>query len=423
MLRFWQILFWVSPALTLVVPSGHFVGPFFMALAGLFYWRQARLHTPVLDPVLKMSWRWMLGGFGCLVVFGVGLALWHSNHAGHYEMYVPFILFPAIAWLVRAGGWKAEPWLLALALGSLLAFIYAAYQVFGLGMARAEGATGNPIPFGNTAIVLCGVALVAGVMFPFEGTHARWKRMFVVAGGAAGAGTSLLSGSKGGWMSLFIIGLTVAYLATQHWPVWRRHLTAVAVVAALLTAGLLAPSHVVKDRVVLGLQGGWHWVKTGQVIETSVGMRLEIWRLSLKVIAEKPWLGHGSVGAHQRWDELSQQPGASPELSQLHQSNKKFVSSENELIGALQGGGVLGALGLLMGYLGVWLAFWRWRNHPDAEVKTLSTIGLLLVPMYLEFGLSVAVFGINVFRSVFVTLAVGLLVLISVRVHTCRTSQ
>lgn len=423
MLRFWQIVFWVSPALTLVVPSGHFVGPFFMAWAGLFYWRQARLNTPVLDPDLKTSWRWMLGGFGCLVVVGVGLALWHSNHSGHYEMYVPFILFPAMAWLVRAGNWKAEPWLLSMAVGALLACIHAAYQVFGLGMGRAEGATGNPIPFGNTAIVLGAVALVAGVMFPFEGAHARWKRRFVLMAGAAGAGASLLSGSKGGWMSMFIIGVTVAYLATQHWPAWRRHLTAAAVVAALLTAGLLAPSHVVKDRVMSGLKGGWHWVQTGQVIEGSVGMRLEIWRLSLKVIAEKPWFGHGSVGAHRRWDELSQQPGASPELAKLYQANKKFVSSENELIGALKGGGVVGALGLFMGYLGVWLAFWRWRNHPNAQIKTFSTIGLLLVPMYLEFGLSVAVFGINVFRSVFVMLAIGLFALLSVRLHTWRTSQ
>ena len=224
-------------------------------------------------------------------------------------------------------------------------------------------------------------------------------------------------------MSLFIIGVTVAYLATQHWPVWRRHLSAAAVVAALLTAGLLAPSHVVKDRVMSGLKGGWHWVQTGQVIEGSVGMRLEIWRLSLMVIAEKPWFGHGSVGAHRRWDELSQQPGASPKLAQLHQANKKFVSSENELIGALKGGGVVGALGLFMGYLGVWMAFWRWRNHPDAQIKTFSTIGLLLVPMYLEFGLSVAVFGINVFRSVFVMLAIVLLALLSVRLHAWRSSQ
>ena len=72
-------------------------------------------------------------------------------------------------------------------------------------------------------------------------------------------------------------------------------------------------------------------------------------------------------------------------------------------------------LGLLAGYVGVWMAFWLWRRHEDAQIKTLSTIGLLLVLMYLEFGLTVSVFGINVFRSVFVTLAVVLLAFITVR--------
>lgn len=422
MIRFWQFVFWISSAVTLVVPSGHFVGPFFMAWAGLFYWRQARIRSPISDHVLNISWFWMMGGFSSLVVIGVVLALWHSNHVGHYEMYVPFVLFPAIALLVRAGRWRAEPWLLSVATGALLAFVYAAYEIFGLSAGRAEGASGNPIPFGNTAIVLGAVALVAGAIFPFEGAKARWKQIFVLAAGAAGAGASLLSGSKGGWVSLFIIGVTVAYLTTQHWPAWRRHLAAVAVIISLLIAGLLAPSHVVRDRVVSGFKGGWHWIQTGQVTEGSVGMRLEIWRLSLLVIAEKPWFGHGSVGAHQRWDELSQEPGASPELNLLRQAGTKFVSSENELIGVLKGGGVLGALGLFMGYLGVWLAFWRWRKHPDAQIRALSTMGLLLVPMYLEFGLSVAVFGINVFRSVFVMLSIGLLALLSVRLSAWRSA-
>jgi O-antigen ligase len=423
MLRFWQLVFWISPALTLVVPSGHFVGPFFMALAGLFYGRQAQRHTPLMDANVVKSWAWLLGGFAVLVVAGVTNGVLRDTHLGHFEMYVPFVLFPAVAWLVRAGQWKAEPWLLSVALGALLAFVFAVYQVFGLNMGRAEGASGSPIPFGNTAIVLGAVALVAGVMFPFEGSRAQWKRAFVLLAGAAGAVASLLSGSKGGWMSLFIIGVTVAYLATQHWPAWRRHLSAVAVILALLCAGLLAPAHVVKDRVESGLKGGWYWMQTGQVIDESVGIRLEIWRLSALMVAEKPWFGHGSLGAHQRWQELSQQSGASSELEQLLRPGYKYVSSDNELLGALKGGGVVGALGLFMGYLGVWLAFWRWRNHPDAQIKTLSTIGLLLTPMYLEFGLSVAVFGINVFRSVFVMLAISLLALLSVRFVAWRNQQ
>ncbi len=419
MLRFWQIVFWISPALILVVPSGHFVGPFFMAWAGLFFYRQAQLKTPLLEQEIVMSWRWLLGGFAVLVTAGVINGMLKTTHLGHYEMYVPFVLFPAMAWLIRAGRWTAAPWLVALAVGAVSAFLVAFYQVMALGMGRAVGATGNPIPFGNTAIVLAAVCGVSAVMFPFEGSHVRLLRILMWFGTMAGAGASLLSGSKGGWMSLFIIGVTVSYLATQHWAAWRRHLVAAMVVLSLVCAGALAPSHVVKDRIAAGLAGGWHWLQTGQVTEGSVSMRFEIWRLGLLVVAEKPWFGHGWVGAHERWDQLAAQAPSHAELAQLYGSTK-LISSENELLGALKGGGVVGALAVFAAYLCVWMAFLRWRKHSDAQIKALATIGMLMVPLYLEFGLSVSVFGINVFRSVYVALAVSLLALITVRLQHVR---
>jgi O-antigen ligase len=423
MLLVWQFIFYVSAALTLVVPSGHFVGPFFMAIAGLLYRQQALKLAPLTDPFLKASWIWLLGCYWTMVVIGLSLSVWHSNPPGHYQLYVPFIFFPAIAWLIRAGRWQIEPWLLSISLGAVLAFLYALYQVLELGHGRASGASNHPIPFGNTAIVLSAVASVSGVMFPFEGPHSKWKRLFVLLAGAAGAGASFLSGSRGGWLSLLMIGVTVAYLATRNWPSWRRHISAIAIISTLITAGLLAPKHVVEDRLVSGFNGGLQWLKTGEVTDGSVGMRLEIWRLSLKVIATKPWLGHGTVESHHLWEELSRKPDASPMLLKLYDQNAKFISFDNEWIGTLAGGGLVGSIGVLIAYLGVWIAFWHWRLHTDQQIKTLSTIGLLLTPMYLEFGLTVSVFGTNVFRSVFVMMSVSLLALITVRFNALKDSS
>lgn len=419
MLRFWQWVFYGSPVLLLVVKSGHFIGPFFMAWAGFFFYRQAQVKTPLFEPAIVQSWRWLSGGFTVFIVVGVGLGLFHGNHVGHYELYVPFVLFPAMAWLIRAGQWSATPWLVAVAVGALSAFSVAIYQVMALEMGRAIGSAGNPIPFGNTAIVLTAICGLAAVIYPFVGPYSKFTRTLMWLGAIAGAGASLLSGSKGGWMSLFIIGITVSYLATQHWAAWRRHFAAVTVVLALVAAGALAPAHVVKDRIASGLEGGWHWLQTGQVSEGSVSIRFEIWRIGAMVVSEKPWFGHGSLGAHHRWDQLAAQAPSRAELAKLYGSTK-FVSSDNELLGALKGGGIVGALAVFAAYLCVWMAFWRWRKHSDAQIKALATIGLLLVPLYLEFGLSVSVFGINVFRSVYVALAVSLLALITVRLHHIR---
>lgn len=423
MLFFWHLIFCISAAVTLVIPSGHFVGPFFMAFAGLFYRQKALRLNQMVEPVIKSSWTWLITCYWVMVLVGLSLSFWHPTHAGHYEIYVPFVLFPAVAWLIRAGRWQAEPWLLSISMGAFLAFFYATYQVFELDQGRATGATNNPIPFGNTAIALSAVALVSGAIFPFEGHHAKWKRIFVFVSGAAGAGASLLSGSKGGWLSLFIVCLTTTYLASRHWPGWRRHLSASAMIVSLLVFGFFAPSHIVQDRLVSGFNGGLQWLKTGEVTDGSVSMRFEIWRLSFKVISEKPWFGHGSINAHRLWDELRKNPDASPTLSQLYEKDTKFVSFDNELLGSLVGGGVVGSLALLIAYLGVWIAFWRWRKHPDLQIKTLATIGLLLSPIYLEFGLTVSVFGTNVFRSVFVTLSVSLLALLTVRFYALKETS
>lgn len=123
-------------------------------------------------------------------------------------------------------------------------------------MSRAAIETDNPISFGKIAIMFGTVALLTGVMLPSAGAQARSKRMFVLmlVAGATSAGTSLISGSKGSWVSLFIIGTSVAYLATSHLPAWRRQLAAVAVIVSLLIAGLLATFHAVQALVVSGLK-------------------------------------------------------------------------------------------------------------------------------------------------------------------------
>ena len=65
MLPFWKLVFLISPVITLVLPSGHFIGPFLMAWAGLFYRRQAVDQSPIAVGPIKTSWVWMLGGVWC----------------------------------------------------------------------------------------------------------------------------------------------------------------------------------------------------------------------------------------------------------------------------------------------------------------------------------------------------------------------
>ncbi|MFZ9733915.1 MAG: O-antigen ligase family protein [Burkholderiaceae bacterium] len=415
-MRLWYLVFVASPAFVLIMPGGHSVWPVLLAVVGLFYASAPHAENRyTTDHEVRRSWTWLLGGFLLFVSTSIFLGLWHGNDWGYYEMFIPFLLFPAIAWLIRAGRWEPSWWFIAVGTGALLACAYACYQIFGLGMTRAMGALKHPIPFGNTAIVLAAVSLLAAVLYPFSPKVRVYARFFLVICGLAGVFASLLSGSKGGWPSLLIIAVVLGYLATAQWARGARHLAALGAVLVITTAAFLAPSHVVKDRLVTGINGAVHWLETGNVVDDSVSIRFEIWKLSLHIISEKPWLGHGTEGSLERWKEKLDGGLYHPKLVAYAASDAKIRPGENEILSALLGGGVLGALALFSAYAGIWLSFWRWRNHTDQTIKTCSTIGLLLVPLYLEFGLSVAVMHTNTFRTVFVTFAVVMLSFITVR--------
>jgi O-antigen ligase len=415
-MHLWYLVFVASPVFILVMPGGHFFWPVLLAVVGLFYVRAPySTNGVVTDHEIRRSWTWLLGGFLLFVSISIFLGLWHGNGLGYYEMFIPFLLFPTIAWLICSRRWEPTWWFIAVGCGALLACAYAFHQIFGLGIARATGALRHPIPFGNTAIVLAAVSLLATVLYPFPTRIRVYARIFLCAGGLAGVFASLLSGSKGGWPSLLIIAVILGYMATTGWRRGVRHVVAIGAVLLISTAALVAPSHVVKDRLVTGIQGAIHWVQTGNVIDDSVSIRFEIWKLSLNIISEKPWLGHGSEGSLQRWEEKLQGGLYHPKLVAYAASDPKIRPGENEVLSALLGGGVLGVLALFSAYAGIWLSFWRWRSHTDKTIKTCSTIGLLLVPLYLEFGLSVAVMHTNVFRTVFVTFSIVMLSFITVR--------
>lgn len=165
-----------------------------------------------------------------------------------------------------------------------------------------------------------------------------------------------------------------------------------------------------RDRITSGLDGALHWMQTdGEVTEGSVSLRFELWSLGLRIFSEHPLIGAGVEGKDARWSELVATEPAYVPIGAL-------TSADSDLIDALAIGGLLGAAGQVLAYLGAGLAFWRWRHHPDPATLALARMGLFLVAAYLIFGLSVSVFGINIFRALFATFTVTLLAFLTGRV-------
>lgn len=409
MMRLWHGLFRVGTALLLVVPNIYLAAPVLLSVAGFFLIRRARSTTPITDPALRASWQALLGGFAAFALIGLLLNIYHGDtDPGAYERLIPFALLPAMAWTIRAGGWPALPWIAALGLAGLLAGGHAAWESLTDPSLRAEGAAGNPIKFGHSAVILAGFCTFAALLYPFSNRATLWRAGLLLAALAA-TQASLLSGSKGGWPVLLLIALVAVDTITRNRPIWQRSSLAGLVLAALTLAALVAPANIVRDRIASGVNGAVHWFQSGgEVTDRSVSLRFELWALGLDIFKENPILGAGIEGKDARWADLV---ATEPRYSVID----TLTSADNDLIDALANGGIVGGLSLLVALLGTWAAFWRWRHHSDAQVMTLARMGLTLAPAYLIFGLSVSVFGISIFRALLVGLSITLLALITVR--------
>ena len=407
------LLFWAASFL--VLPNVHLAIPALLAIAGFGLARRAALQSPITDPALQASWRTLFLGFASYAIIGLLLNLYHGDtDPGAYERLLPFLLLPALGWTIRAGGWSADAFIAALCLGALLAGASAVYDLILSPDLRAEGATGNAIKFGNGAVLIASCCLLAAQLYPFTKHRVAWQ-IGLLAAAAAAVLASFLSGSKGGWIALIFLALVTAYNLGRHRSLWQRSAVAVAAMILFVLAGLLAPPSLVRDRIEAGIEGAAIWFNSdGAVTEGSVSLRFKLWELGYTIFSENPLAGAGVTGKHERWSELV-----------LVDPARDFIgpntSAHNDFLEVLSEGGVIGAAGLLFTYLGVWLAFWRWRHHHDPAVFALARMGLMLVPLYIAFGLTVSVTGINFFRSLFLGLSIAFLAFITVRLSKSQT--
>ena len=72
--------FLLWPVLLLVIPGGHYIGPFVLAFATLFYVKRVEVAALMQDSQLKRSWAWLVGGFLTYAAIKIFLGWYHGNN-------------------------------------------------------------------------------------------------------------------------------------------------------------------------------------------------------------------------------------------------------------------------------------------------------------------------------------------------------
>jgi O-antigen ligase len=236
------------------------------------------------------------------------------------------------------------------------------------------------ITFGDTALLL---GVLAALSIGWLGPEPRWRLVLKLAALVAGLYASVVSGSRGGWLALPLF-LAIGLLGGRRRSDWRRlgWIAGGALVLAALAYWLLPEIHQRIDLVLSDLRAF-----RGGDPDTSVGIRLQLWRAALHLWAHQPWFGLGPGGFKAAMTSMQHAGWLTPLAAQYGRGEV-----HNEILDKTCALGVPGLIAILALYLVPATIFAR-RLRGAAAVP--ARMGLALTLGFMVFGLTVETFDLK----------------------------
>lgn len=270
-------------------------------------------------------------------------------------------------------------------------------------IARAEGYT-NAIRFGNIAL------LMAGFCYFFACTHlfSKKEKWLLCCAGLAGVVASVLSLSRGGWLVIFIFPFFLLFFIDERDK--RKKLLGYISGSMVLVLGILVSTPVAQERITLAQQEVSGYLNDrNHFANTSVGARLEQWRLSWNSGLEKPLLGWGVQGLKERKEFYLSTGEAHPSVAMINHSHNEFLEMWTSR-------GILGILVLLLFYGLPIRIFWpqkkeiaKFSSKNQSTYIAISVMGLTLPVGYFVFGWTDVFFNLSIGHNFFIFSVVFLL--------------
>ena len=333
----------------------------------------------------SLAWVAMLALFGCQLVLDAGRS---GPPLARYSV-------PSLPWWPWLGlllllAWRARPpslywWWRGITLGAVLSGLKALYDRL-IEDERRAGDLINAIPFGNLSLVLGVLSLVWWLDNVSEGRRGLFL-WWAALGAVMGLLGSLLSGTRGGWLTLPLVMLVLVLRhgrrARLYWSTLtprRRFAIRITATLAIGVATLVALPRLwalAEDIVLLWRQGA---------VDTNAGLRWHLWGIAGEAFAARPLWGWGEDGLV-AWLETLVAAGRLPE----GMAGIGFQLHSDVLDTAARRG--LAGVALLLLFYGIPLAsFLRRLDHGDGQCRVLALSGALIVVMYAGFGLTQTMF-------------------------------
>ncbi len=341
---------------------------------------------------------------GLLVVFIS--QLYHNDLSGRYfDSNARFLLAVPMLLVLRQLDMNAFRGLqYAFPLGAIAAFIMV--MVNDPRLYYAETSFLNHIHLGDMALLL-GFLSVTGIDW-FGQDRLRVKAL-KISGLLAGLVVSVISSARGGWAAIPVMVAVYIYARNRDKFLSRLLLALLAISAAILLSYLFVrPVHERLWMIYSDLAS-----YSAGMMDTSLGIRIQLWKAAAHMIADNPLLGVGADGFGQAMDGLSASGVITPQAAVYGKGEV-----HNEILAQTVRFGIFGLCFILSAYFVPFYLFLKavksaTANHPG---KVAAMMGMCVTLSFFVFGLTVEIFDLKL-TAAFYSLTVTALLAASYNRH------
>lgn len=375
-------------ALTLSVPRGISYPTlclFFLAAVFTFVLRHQTLKLSRQDTILIA----VFAAYAISSMIFVYLDGWHTRELDRPSRFL--LALPVLVLLLKCKMPNAPLLFFGTIIGAIAAAVLAAFEVFVLDFPRAQVFT-NAIMFGDTSMLLG--LINSAACFYFYQNKQKLMLALAILGFIAGVVGSILSGSRGGWIAVPLIGLFILVQAKDL--IGKKQLVAIILVALLgVTSAISLPQTGMQERIKKTKSDVELYLKG--YTKTSIGLRFEMWKGAIYLFSEAPIMGVGQYGSQPLKAELAEQ-------GLMSEAATRFDHLHNEFLNTLALKGLVGVVFLLALYLiplKLFISKLRKHRH-NWKIKAYALAGALVPMSYIDFALTQSMFSHNIGVMVFI---------------------
>lgn len=306
-----------------------------------------------------------------VAVYGFNV-FYFDSRLSEFDNTSRFILFLPIYFYLRKTQIHPGFFIYGVLLGASACFLISVYQAFFLSFPRVYGVT-SIVSFGGMSMTLGLMSMIIAIISKI------WSvRILFFIGFLFGATASILSLSRGAWLTVVSCLIILSIINPKKWSLKIRLIGIV--VCLLLLVPLLYLISPVETRINSAIAEVHEFI-VDKNIKSSVGVRLEAWRIALQGFRENPLFGIGEGNTRDFIESKADQGETDPYVLILNHVHNEFLSA------ALHRG-IPGLVSLVFLFITPFLvALYRLKFASD-ETRMILWSGIVFLTSISTMGLS-----------------------------------